>query len=421
MAVIDVGIQQLLGQIFNEKVGSESEIRNLMRSRILSLPDELVYGRGKTRKQLAESNDPFEKVGFRNPGIIPYMRSLFDNDPAKFVRAYQKSLSLVNEDNFPGPDILFDEETTGRVFQSVMICRFNHPSLLAMTQIMWMGGHVLASMRTGVDLMMVDPAHGQSRFMLAKAASELGWHMETVLLAEPDMVSLSTGYGEPVWSVELVPAYVEGMIGWLREHFEKGGKGLVGGWISEAGDSMLLTPFERMEMALALFEANYEMLAESPEQLSQDAEKLKYLREIVENMKAEAAESGRLDDPMPSGGAHWVPDPSKTVIPVVDDVARAISILQGGSVRCDGGGNRFSIVVHYQKQGRDWTIDGEIAIIERNTNGWELIVMTAPYFWGEDWRDKPMTIKADNLSSIAQFIVNTITPRMHNGTLSVPG
>ena len=421
MATIDPGIQQLLGQIFNEKIGSESQIRQMMRDRVLSLPDELVHGRGKTREELAESDDPFEKVGYRNPNIIPFMRSLHDSDPAKFVRAFNKSMTLVNENNFPGADILFEEETTGRVFQSVMICRFNFLSLLAMTQIMYMGGHVLAALRTGVDLLTVDPAHGQSRFILAKAAAELGWHMETFLLADPNIMSLSLGYGEKIWAVELVPAYIDGLAGWLREHYQKGGKGLVGGWISDNGNEMLLTPFDRMESALIVFRAKYKRLADSPEQLAQDEETLQRLESLVKDMKAEAAESGRLADPMPSGGAHWTPDPSKTVIPTVDDVARAISILQGGSVNCDGGGNRYSIVVNYRKYGRDWDMNGEIAIVERNSTGWELMVMTAPYFWGEDWRDKPMPIKGDNLSSIAQFIVNTLTPRMSNGTLSVPG
>jgi hypothetical protein len=421
MAVIDPGIQQLLGQIFNEEIGSESKIREMMRGKILSLPDDLVHGRGKTREQLAESADPFEKIGYRNPNIIPFMRSLHDNDPAKLVRAFQKSLALVNENNFPGYDVLFEEETTGRVFQSVMICRFNFFSLLAMTQIMWMGGHVLASLRTGVDLLTVDPAHGQSRFILAKAASELGWHMETVLLADPNIMSLTVGYGEPIWSVELVPLYIDGLAGWLRDHYKKGGKGLVGGWISEGGDEMLLTPFERMESALVSFRSRYKRLADSPEQLAQDETNLKRMESMIESMKAEAAESGRLADPMPSGGAHWIPDPSKAVIPAVDDVARAISILLGGSVKCEGSGNRYSIVVNYRKGGREWDMNGEIAIVERNQTGWELMVMTAPYFWGEDWRDKPMTIKADNLSSVAQFIVNTLTPRMRNGTLSVPG
>jgi len=421
MATIDAGIQQLLGQIFNEEIGSESEIREMMRQRVLSLPDDLVYARGETRKQLQESDDPFEQIGFRNPGIIPYMRSLHDNDPAKFVRAYRKSLSLVNQENYPGPDILFERETTERVFQSVMTCRFNHYSLLAITQIMWLSGHVLASLRTGVDLMTVDPAHGQSRFLLAKATSELGWHMETVLLADPNIIHLATGYGEQVWTVELVPEYIDGMAGWLRDHYRKGGKGLVGGWISESGDEMLLTPFDRMESALVLFQSNYKRLAGSPAQLAQDAEKLKRLETMIQTMKAEAAADGRLADPMPSGGAHWVPDPATTIIPVIDDAARAIGILEGGDVKCEGEGNRFSIVVNYRKYGRDSDMTGEIAIIERNDDGWELMVMIAPYFWGEDWRDKPMKLTTDNFSSIAQFIVNTLTPRMRNGTLSVPG
>ena len=47
MAVIDAGIQQLLGQIFNEEIGSESEIREMMRDRVLSLP---VVERSKLKK-----------------------------------------------------------------------------------------------------------------------------------------------------------------------------------------------------------------------------------------------------------------------------------------------------------------------------------------------------------------------------------
>ncbi|MGI6682905.1 MAG: hypothetical protein ACOX51_07175 [Myxococcota bacterium] len=39
------------------------------------------------------------------------------------------------------------------------------------------------------------------------------------------------------------------------------------------------------------------------------------VRKLLEQLLNEkiGTESGRLDDPMPSGGAHWVPDPSKAV------------------------------------------------------------------------------------------------------------
>ncbi len=174
-------------------------------------------------------------------------------------------------------------------------------------------------------------------------------------------------------------------------------------------------------MALVSFESHYKRLAESPEQLSQDAAKLAQMRTMVESLKTEAARTGRLDDPMPSGGAHWVPDASNTVIPVVDEASRAIAILEANNISCQGDGNRFSVVVHYQKQGRDWTMDGEIAAIERRDGRWELMVITAPYFWGDDWREKPLFLTADTLPEIARFLVNTLTPRMHGRTLSVPG
>ncbi|MGI6682906.1 MAG: hypothetical protein ACOX51_07180 [Myxococcota bacterium] len=103
------------------------------------------------------------------------------------------------------------------------------------------------------------------------------------------------------------------------------------------------------------------------------------------------------------------------------DVAQGISILLAGDVNCEGSGDSYTITVRYQKAGRDWTMNGEIAIINRNPTGWELVVMTSPYFWGDDWRSKPYVLTADSFSEIAQFIVETFRPRMHDGILSVPG
>lgn len=421
MATIKPMVRKLLEQLLVEEIGTESEIREMLRNRVLSLPSDLVFGRGETRDQLAESDDPFERVGYRNPNIIPFMRSVYDNDPEKFRRAFGKSLALMNDKNFPGGNVLLTQETFSRICQSVQICKFNFFSLLALTQFEYLTGHPLAALRTGVNLLTLDPAHGQSRFLLAKATSELGWHMETVLLAKSNIMNLMVGYGERIWSVELVPQYIDGIAGWLQEHYQKGGKGLVGGWISENGEEMEMTPFEVMDFALISFRTSYKKLADSPEQLAQDEEKLQRMESMIKSMKAEAAESGRLDDPMPSGGAHWVPDPSKAVIPVVDDVAQGINILLAGDVNCEGSGDSYTITVRYQKAGRDWTMNGEIATINRNPTGWELVVMTAPYFWGDNWRNEPYMIDGDTFSEIAHFIVRTLAPRMHDGILSVPG
>ena len=104
----------------------------------------------------------------------------------------------------------------------------------------------------------------------------------------------------------------------------------------------------------------------------------------------------------------------------VNSIDAARELLSSCDIQLKGpsSGSEFRLVVEYLKPGRPHAYRGDIASVSRNPGGWELLITTPAYFYGDGYGDYGITCQtyADWLDYI---IMNLATHQRGDGVVLV--
>jgi hypothetical protein len=288
-----------LAVFLSERLGrdlrTEQQIRAQLAADVLSLPDDVTYGRATDGERLAASPVAFERAAKDNPAMEAVLRASYASDARRFEAALSRSQEAFSGDPYPDLDELISARGVTSVTRAIEACPYNVPALHALGQVFFFTGQPLALMRVALEGLRLEPSHFQRRYIAANGAMKLGWHKEAVQLLEPNLASLLLGLNYDAWSMfDQNARFVESLCGWNEEHLQSGKPGLVGGMLSSTG-AVLVDPFARMRGSLALCASHCDRASQKEEERREDRARLGQLLSRARQLQATALRTGRLD------------------------------------------------------------------------------------------------------------------------------
>lgn len=101
-------------------------------------------------------------------------------------------------------------------------------------------------------------------------------------------------------------------------------------------------------------------------------------------------------------------------------VKKVKSLLLTKGIVLEGLFDEFNVIVDYRKDYECKPMRTQVASIRDTGVVWEVDVDIAPYFWGPEWKSKPLTILFENFASVACFLMDALGSRIDgNNVLNI--